>query len=59
MFHFSCIVKTPNSVKLEWTSVNQTVLLPLRPALQPFPISESKITIFIASAAEPSTKQDE
>lgn len=59
MFHFSCIRKTPSPEKPEWTSVNQTVLLPLRPALQPFPIRESKITIFTASAAEPSTKQDE
>lgn len=53
------MLKTPNSMKLEWTSVNQAALLPLRPALQPFPIRESKITIFTASAAEPSTKQDE
>lgn len=59
MFHFSCILKIPVSVKLEWTSVNQIVLLPLRPALQSFPIRESKITIFTASAAKPSTKQDE
>lgn len=59
MFHFSCIGKTPNPEKPERTSVNQTVLLPLRPALQPFQIRESKITIFTASAAEPSTKQDE